>query len=432
MKKILLVAACYIPLLTGQPADHTQLKQVIVFGRHAVRTPNASNVILDNFSALPYPDFAVPGVAVITPNGQANETKLGAYFRLWLTQEKLLTGNDAADNASMYFRADGAPLIVSTAQAFATGLLPAATVNIQTTTSSDPLFHPVEAGVAVLDEPTAVAAVNGRLGGNPQALATAYAAELALARSVLFNYPAGTTPAPATPVGKIDLTAAPIGVTAGSSALPVNLGGLESLAIALDPFVMEYADGMAASAVGWGQLDAASISQVDRLYDRVLDLEFRTPYIARVQNSNLAAHILQSMLQSATANPMTGALGAPADKAIVLTASNFNITGFASLLGLEWLVQGYQANVAAPGGALVFELRQSQTTGEFLVRAVYITQTLDQLRNVTPLSLASPPAIAPVFIPGCSVRNATFDCPLAGFAHLVDHAVDPRSVDLNE
>ena len=429
--KIILIAACCVPFLAGQPADNTQLKQVIIFGRHAVRTPNAGNTVLNNFSALPYPNFAVPGIAVITPNGQINETNLGAYFRLWLTQEKLLTGNDAADNASVYFRADGVPLILDTAQAFAAGLLPSAAVTIHSTTSSDPLFHPVDAGVAALDEEMAVAAVNGRLGGNPQALATAYAPELALARSVLFNYPIGTTPAPATPAGKVDITAAPITVTAGSSALPVNLGGLQNIAIALDPFIMEYTDGMADSDVGWGRLNAGSISQVYRLYDRVLDLEFRTPYLARLQNSNLASHIVQSMVQAATGNTMTGALGTSSYKAIVLTASNFNISGFASLLGLDWLVPGYQPDVAAPGGALVFELRQSQTTGEYLVRTVYITQTMDQLRNRTPLTLTAPPAIAPVFVPGCSTLNATFDCPLDSFVQMVRRTIDPRSIDLS-
>jgi 4-phytase / acid phosphatase len=93
------------------------------------------------------------------------------------------------------------PLIVDTAQAFAAGLLPAASVTVNTTSTADPLFDPIDAGVAQLNKKMAVAAVNGRLGGNPQSLATAYAPELALARSVLFNYPAGTSPAPASSVG---------------------------------------------------------------------------------------------------------------------------------------------------------------------------------------------------------------------------------------
>jgi 4-phytase/acid phosphatase len=419
-------------VVAAQTADNTQLKQIIIFGRHAVRTPNAANSALNNSSALPYPTFAVPGLTVITPNGRTNETILGGYFRLWLTQEKLLTSNDAADAAFVWVRASNSPLLLDTAQAFATGLLPAVTVTINTNTSTtDSLFDPVDAGIAVLNERTAIAAVNGRLGGNPQSLTTAYAAELALVRAVLFNYPVSTTPVPAAPAGKADVTTIPITVTAGSSPLAVNLGGLQVIDTVIDPFLMEYADGMALSDVGWGQLNAGSIGQAFRLYDRLLDLEFRTPYLAKVQSSNLASHIVRTMVQAATGNATTGALGTPSDKIIALIASNINIEGLAGLLDLDWLVPSYQADVAAPGGALCFELRQSLTTGEYIVRTSYITQTMDQLRNRTALTLAAPPAKAPVFIPGCSVHNANFDCPLAGFVALGNRVIDPRSVDPN-
>jgi hypothetical protein len=54
---------------------------------------------------------------------------------------------------------------------------------------------------------------------------------------------------------------------------------------------------------------------------------------------------------------------------------------------------------------------------------------LDQLRNQTALTLDTPPAIAPMFIPGCSVRDATFDCPLADFVDVAKHAIDPLAAD---
>jgi 4-phytase / acid phosphatase len=425
------LAAMCLPFLSAQSPDDTVLKQVIIFGRHGVRTPVVPNSMLNAFSAQPYPTFAASGLAVITPNGQTNETLLGAYFRLWLTQENLLTGNDASDAALTYVRANNAPLIVNTAQAFVAGLLPGAPPPVNTVAAPDPLFDPIDAGVATLDTNMALAAVNGRLGGNSQALSTAYSAELALARSVLFNYPVGTSPAPATPTGKIDVTAIPITMTAGNSTAPVNPGGLAEYYYAIDPFMMEYADGMPASQVGWGLLNEAGISQIFRLYDVLLDLEFRTPYLAKVQSSNLGSHIVRTMVQAATGNAMGGTVGTPADKIVVLTASNTNVSGLAGLFQLDWLVQGYQRDVAALGGALVFELRQSQVTGEFIVRAVYVAQTMDQLRNQTPLTLAAPPANVPVFIPGCSIDNATFDCPLGTFVRVAQQAVGSRYADLN-
>ena len=426
-----MLAMLCAPFLAAQRPDTTTLKQVIIFGRHAVRTPVAPNSLLDNLSTLQYPAFAASAPAVITPNGQTNETLLGSYFRLWLMQEGLLTGDDHADSAFVYVRANNTPLIVDTAQAFAAGLLPAAAVAIDTKSTADPLFDPIDAGVANLDTNMALAAVNGRLGGNPQALATAYSAEFALARSVLFNYPVGTSPAPAAPAGKTDVSTLPITFTAGNSTMPVTPGSLADFYYAIDPFMMQYTDGMSLSDVGWGQLNAAGISQIFRVYDALLDLEFRTPYLAQVQSSNLASHIVRSLVQAATGNHMTGALASPSDKIVVLTASNTNVAGLAGLLNLDWLVTGYQRDVASLGGALVFELRQSQRTGEFIVRVAYVAQTMDQLRNRTPLTLTVPPANVPVFIPGCSIDNATFDCPLDTFVRVTQQKVNPRYADLN-
>jgi 4-phytase/acid phosphatase len=344
----------------------------------------------------------------------------------------LLSGNDSADANFVYFRANDTPLITQTAQAFALGMLPAAnvTVNSLTAPAIDPLFNPVGSGVALLDYQMAVAAVNGRLGGNPQALASAYAPEIALARSVLFNYPVSQTPIPPPPAGKIDVTSIPIQVAGGNTSLPVDMGGLTAIDEVIDPFVMEYTNGMPMAEVGWGQLTAGGVNQIFRLYDVLLDLEFRTPYLARVQSSNVASHVVRSLVQAATGNTMPGALGNPATKVIALIASNTNITGLAGLFHLDWLLPSYEADVSAPSGVLMFELRQSLSTGEYIVRVSYVAQTMDQLRNLTPLTLAAPPASAPVFIPGCSVDNATFDCPLGRFVGIANQVIDPHSADL--
>ena len=439
LRPVALALFC-VSFLTAQPVDDTKLKQVIVFGRHSVRSPVAPNSTLNTFSVQPYPVFTAappappaqpPPLGYLTVNGATLETILGGYYRLWLTNEGLLTGNDSADAAFVYFHANTLERTVLTAQSFWTGMLPAAgPPNVYVVPQgSDPLFDPVGAGVALLNQGMAIAAVTGRLGGNPPALASAYAPELALTRSILFGYPASETPAPAAPAGTVDVTTIPFAVTAGTSGSPVDLGGLTAVGAAVDPFVMEYADGLPASEVGWGQLAAGGVSQISRLYTLAIDLEFRTPYLVKVQSSNLASHVVRSMVQAATGNAMTGALGKPSTKVIVLVASDVNIAGLAGLFNLDWILPGYQADYCAPGGALAFELRQSQGTGEYIVRASYIAQTLDQLRNRTALTLNAPPASAPVFIPGCSMRNATFDCTLGKFVAVAKHVIDPFSAD---
>ena len=423
------LALCCGALLTAQAVDDTQLKQVIVFGRHSVRSPVAPTSYLNTLSEQPYPDFGVSAPGILTENGKTLETLLGGYYRLRLTQEGLLTGNDSADANFVYFRANTLERTIDTAKALAAGMLPAASVNVNYygPTESDPLFDPVGAGVSQLDLQKALAAVQGRVGGNGESLSTAYAAELALIRATLFGYPPGQSPAPPAPAGKVDVTAIPVEMTIGTPGTPVNPGGLLQVLYAIDPFLMEYADGL---PVGWGQLTAAGVSQTLRVYNLVLDLVDRTPYIATVTSSNIASHVVRSMVQAATGSAMTGALGTPSTKLIVMIASDTNISAFASLYHLDWILSSYPPDTYSPGGAIVFELRQSQRTGEYIIRASYIGQTLDQLRNLTTLTLAAPPASAPLFIPGCSERNATFDCHLADFVRISTQVIDPRSADL--
>jgi 4-phytase/acid phosphatase len=423
------LALCCGAILTAQAVDDTQLKQVIIFGRHSVRSPVAPTSFLNTASAQPYPDFGVSGAGILTANGKTLETLLGGYYRLRLTQEGLLTGNDSADANFVYFRANVIERTIDTAKALAAGMLPAASVNVNYygPTESDPLFDPVGAGVSRLDLERALAAVKGRVGGNGESLSAAYAAELALVRATLFGYPPGQSPAPPAPAGKVDVTAIPVEMTIGTPGTPVNPGGLLQVLYAIDPFLMEYADGL---PVGWGQLTAAGVSQTLRVYNLVLDLVDRTPYIATVTSSNIASHVVRSMVQAATGSAMTGALGTPSTKLIVMIASDTNISAFASLYHLDWILSSYPPDTYSPGGAIVFELRQSQRTGEYIIRASYIGQTLDQLRNLTTLTLAAPPASAPLFIPGCSERNATFDCHLADFVRISTQVIDPRSADL--
>jgi 4-phytase/acid phosphatase len=425
------IALVCVSFLSAQSVDDTRLKQVIILGRHSVRAPYDANSTLDHFAAQPFPRFSVsPGA--LTPNGAKLETILGGYYRLWLTNEGLLTGNDSYDSALVYFQAKAMQRTIDSAQAFASGLLPSAKAKINSgdPQDCDPLFDPVDAGVASLDYQKAAAAVMGRLGGSPQSLASAFAPELALTRSVLFNYPLGQTPIPEAPKGVVDVTAIPFNVAAGEPGLPVYVAGLTNVVDTIDPFVMEYADGMPQSEVGWGRLTAGGIGQISRLLTLLLDLSYRTPYLDTVQTSNLASHVLRSMVQASSGNALTGALGSPSTKVIVLVASDNNLSGLAGLFHLDWLVPGYQPDYCAPGGALVFELRQSRSTGEYIVRTSYLSQTLDQLRNQTLLTLDAPPASAPVFIPGCSVDNDNFDCPLAAFVGIANQVIDSHSADL--
>src|SRR5471032_2940325 len=62
----------------------------------------------------------------------------------------------------------------------------------------------------------------------------------------------------------------------------------------------------------------------------------------------------------------------------------------ATLLGFNWKIAEYPENDAAPGGTLLFE-RWVDVHGHHFVRLAYLAQSMDQLRQLTPLDVSHPP-----------------------------------------
>jgi 4-phytase/acid phosphatase len=413
--------------LANQANDPTILKQIIFFGRHSVRSSVVPTAMLATMASQPYPDFGVP-TGYLTPHGAQAEVLLGSYFRNYLLAEGLLTGSDAEDAQKSYFRANSIQRSNVTAASLGAGLMPEATIPVYSYPLGqiDPVFDPVGANAVVVDTQRAAQEVNGIY--NAAALASAYSGELSLIRSVLFNYPNGTLPLPATPAGLTDPTTAPITLTAGTGQLQtghvIDQGGLNSAFYATDPFIMEYADGMPLQDVAWGNLTPSALSQQSRLITLDFAIEMTTPYLSQVQSSNAAAHILRSMEQVVKGKKVPGAFCAPGTNLLGIISSDVFVVGLAGLLKLHWMLPGYQQDFVAPGAVLVFELRQVRATGDYIVRAYFTAQTLDQLRNLAPLTTEQPPATMQLLIPGGDQAADSLDISFNRFKELVSNAMN--------
>jgi 4-phytase/acid phosphatase len=387
---------------------------------------------LNQFSADPYPDYFGVPVGYLTANGQQAAGLLGSYFHDYLLHEKLLTGSNDTDLARSYFRANTIERSYMTAVKFGAGLFPGVTVPIHTyaTNVADPVFDPLSAGVATVNPARALAEVLGLYGSGTN-LASAYSSELSLLSKVL--YPSGTQPNTNSTQGSVDPTTLPITLVIntplGTNPPPyktgevINSGGLVADLGALDPFVMQYTDGFPTNEVGWGRFTLDTLSQLTRLITLQFSIAMRPPYLARVQASSAASHILRSMLPITSGVPLDGALGTNQPQALVIVSSDTFVAGLAGLLDLHWLLPGYQPDFCAPGGALVFELRQVTATGEYLVRVFYTAQTFDQLRNLTPLTLQAPPGTMQLLVPGGSKSTTNLDVDFTTFTNLMNAAI---------
>lgn len=406
--------------------DGTTLKQIIIFGRHNIRSATHSPEELAQYAVDPYPEFEVPP-GCLTPNGRKAARLLGAYFRQYLLAQGLITGNDQQDLSHSYFRSKSKERSWETAKAFGKGLItnvnaPVHSYNIG---EPDPVFDPIAAGVAQVDANVAAQQAQA-IYNSGAALASAYSGEYSLMRSVLFN----NGPVPP---GKVDPTAIPITLTANTklkTGSVINVGGLKEVKAAADPFMMQYADNFPMSDVAWGRLTPNQISQVTRLVILNEYIQTRTPYLKKVQSSNAASHILRTMLQAIKGLNFFGAFGNAKSRMVVVISTDTCVSGLAGLLNVHWQLPGYQQDYCALGGALVFELRQvNGETNSYLVRVYYTAQTLDQLRNLTPLSISNPPATIQLLVPDGSKSDTNLDIDFSVFKRLLTKAIGQEYVE---
>jgi 4-phytase/acid phosphatase len=396
----------------GSPKE--ELKYAIIVSRHGVRSPTWETARLNEYSAEPWPDWGVaPGE--LTPHGRAGVKLMGAYYRAWLSQAGLFAATGCRDAPRVYIRADTGQRTRETGRAFAESLLPGCTIPVSMEPGSkDPLF----AGVGKPNPELVGKAVRGRLGPSAAVLTKYAPAFDTLARILTGGTTANRT---------LFSTASDEATDGGSSDIPRPLATASTLS---EVFLLEYAEGIPKSTLGWGRLNQENLLQILELHTAYADLARRTPYLARARGSNLLAHILASLEQAKSDNPVAGALGPPGSALAILAGHDTNLSNLSGMLDLSWRVPGHAPDDTPPESALVFSLWRERAAGAWFVKLEFVTPSLDQMRNLEPLTLASPPARVNVAIPACATPRADGSCPWPAFTAAVQKAIDPAFTDL--
>lgn len=398
------------------------LELVIILGRHGIRSPLYSPARLAQHSAQAWTAWPVaPGI--LTEKGGRQMTKMGAYLRQHYVQAGLLSGQPDQDSSLVEFRSDSDQRTIASAQKLGEGLLPGTPVRVahRPLDVPDPLFVPVKMDLGHPDRALAKAAILGRIGNSPQAVFEAHRAQYALLQHVLF----GEQPVPANKLAP--LTEVP-GLGPGTNTNLVALTGpLQEGMTLTDALLLEYEEGFPLSQVGWGRVSRADLTELLAVQSLNFDLVQKTLYCAQAQGSNLARHLRETLDQAASGQPVAGAIGSAKQKLLVVLGHDTNQINLAGLLNISWTFPGAQSDPVLPGGALVLELRRGDD-GVQRVRMYYVSQTLDELRDGDPVDAAHPPAVVPIFIPGCSASTPGYDAPLSAFDARIEAAIDPRFV----
>jgi 4-phytase / acid phosphatase len=348
----------------------------------------------------------------------------GEYDHAMLVSQGLLHGGNCEDANKIKFFADSDQRTRETAKALASGFLPHCNMSIRALPEGTPdeLFHPLSKGIGPRNVNLATAAIAGRIGNNPAALADAYRTQLNALDDVLAHCGDPTTKQQArTSLFEIQATLVP-----GKSDHSADLKGpLNTASTLSEILLLEYTEGMPTTDVGWGCVDGIKLRSFMDLHTAASDITQRTSTVARMQASNLLEHIQKSLEQAVSQQTTLDALTGPSDRVLFLVGHDTNISNVAGLLNLNWMADGRRDDTP-PGGALVFELWENAKTNKYSVRVYFTVQTLEQMRSSTHLTLDNPPQRVPVFIPGCSGEDLS--CSWAAFATTMQQAIDMQYV----
>ncbi len=400
------------------------LKFVVYLSRHGVRSPTGKPEQYTPYSAAPWPAWDVaPGY--LTAHGFELTKLFGEYDRMKLASQGLLAADGCADSDRVTFYSDSDQRTRETGKALAEGLFPGCAIAVHGLPEGvhDTLFHSIPAGRGSDDSSLAIAAIAGRIGGNPDNLTAAYRSQLATLDKILATC---GNPPPAQQRQRTSLFDIPATLSVEQRGHRAELKGpLNTAATLTENLLLEYTQGMDASNVGWGCVDGAKLRSLLALHTAAEDFTARTPVIARIQASSLLDRIRLSLQQAATGKPVPGAMSKPSDRVLFLIGHDTNLANVAGLLDLDWIADGRRDDTP-PGGALIFELWRSHSTGSYYVRTYFTSQTLEQMRSASPLSLQNPPERVTLFLPGCSGED--FSCSWPSFAETIRQTIRRGSV----
>lgn len=368
-----------------QPARRElQLERVVIVMRHGVRAPLSGEVPSDTRTGLPWPRWSVPE-GHLTRHGAAAMRVLAQHDRRWLAPLGLSRCPVAG---TVRIWANTAQRTIASGEAYAAGFAPECPIPVGHFAADriDPLFEPLSAGATVFDPRQAIASIDHYTGGMT-ALTARHQPAIALLNRVL-GCDVSQACSPATPA-----TLAP-----SADGRGIDLSGpIRATSGIAQVLLLQEAEGMPRTSVGWGRADPATIERLGALHAALFDVFTRSPYMAAHQSSVLGDRIIDTLSASS------------APRLDILVGHDTNVTALAATLNVTLDAPGFARNDVAPGGALVFERLRDRRSGKLYVRVFYRAQGLSAIRSLSPNV-----TVTRLGIPGCATP-----CRLDRFTNLL-------------
>ncbi|MFI4974608.1 MAG: histidine-type phosphatase [Caulobacterales bacterium] len=358
----------------GAAAATLKLERVVLVTRHGVRPPTETNDALAKYAAKSWPAWPV-AAGELTDHGAATVKLVGETLRRAYRADGVLPRTGCPSAGAVQIWADGTDQRTRrTGEVLAEALAPGCGVKAGWAPPDprDPIFGGKLTGACALDPNQARAAVFAAAGPGGLQDETS---RRALRRLQTILAPTACSGGKGYCFKGED--------TAEAGARLKLTGPLATSSSLAEDLLLEYAEGMPASQVGWGRAGSQSvIAEVMAAHERFTRLTRQNVYFAGRYGAPMARLILAALDGAAATSDQGPALG-PNSKLVDLAGHDTNLSATAGVFGLDWTLPE-EPDATAPATTLAFELWVDPASGARFVRPVLFYESLKQLRTLAP------------------------------------------------
>lgn len=387
-KKLAFLAVLVANSVYASP-DNYELTQVLIVSRHGLRAPltDGSN-LLTNATPYKWPHWDTDA-GLLTTKGGALEVFMGSYFKQWFVETGLVTKNSCVDD-SLFVYTNTMPRTIATGQFFMDGAFPGCRVNIKTQQNKqdhDPLFYQSVKNKSASFVTDNTKAILGFI--NDSRLDPSYKK---LEQIIDYkNSPDCKERRKCQLSDEVNVVNLDLGKE------PSIEGPLNKSFLIVDAFILQDYEGFPEKDVAWGKIQS--------------DSEWKL--LARLRNSYIEAAYLQpavadniiSPLLSKVSELLPGKMNDGDNKINVIVGHDTTVGPLIAAMGFNQYELPGQYEKTPIGGKLVFQRWTDKTTKKDYLKTEYVYQTTTQMRNLTPLSIQTPPKRVTLSFKGCTVDN---------------------------
>lgn len=409
----LVFAMAMVPVFSSQTvqAETFRLEKVVEISRHGVRPPTPDNTkAMEAGTDRAWPQWLTAD-GELTGHGYAAAVIKGGYEANDWRQAGLLTSG-CPDSKTLYVWASPLQRTKATAKALTDGAFPGCDVTVHSVSGdSDPLFQSDKMGLAPLDEAKARAGIEQAMCGNVQQAEQRAAPDIARLKAAVCQ---ADHPCP--------VFDHPWSIKRSKDGR-FEVEGLATLANMAETFRLAWSENQPSSSVAFGHVhSAADVAKLMPLLTTKYDYINDVPYIAQRGGSILMDQIAKALA------PQQVQGGPPDVRWLLYVAHDTNISWLRTMLNFSWQLADYPRGNIPPAGSLVFERWRETQTGKRYIRLYFQAQTLDQIRNLTPLTGNRALVKKEFSSAGCRVTAVGVLCPYDSMMARITGSIDRSAV----